>query len=157
MERLEQDASGRTSERRYPPDELVDQLVGQLPHEMALPVMPVDAVTGAEQGLLRDERMPAYPVLHEPRYPAQAPEQWMIVLRAGDARENDDGWLERLVQDEHRLAARVALRVGDDIPESAKHVPDRPAVGELPADHRLQRVQSKLEVRRDAEVAASSP
>ena len=63
-----------------PRDELVDQLVGQLPHEMALPVVPVDAVTPVpNKGLLRDERMPAYHVLHKPRYPAQAPEQWMIV------------------------------------------------------------------------------
>ncbi len=124
---------------------------------MALPIVPVVAVRGAEHGLLGDERMPANPVLHEARYRAQGFDQRMVVLRSGDAREDDDGRLERSVQAEHRLAAGVARGVGDDVPERAKHAPDGPAVSEPPPDHRLHRVQSELELGRDAEVASSSP
>ena len=62
---------GWSAEREDPREQLVDQLVRELAHKVALPVVPVLAVGRVEHALLIEERLEAQAVLHEPGCRAQ--------------------------------------------------------------------------------------
>ena len=68
---FEQDMTRRMTQIDQAPNERVDQLVRELAHEMAFPVVPVLAVRRVEQPLLVDERLRSDAVVDESRRGAE--------------------------------------------------------------------------------------
>ena len=63
---FDQDAARRPTQRDDLPEQVIDQLVRELAHEVALPVVPVLFIRRVEHVLLLDERLVAEAVVHEP-------------------------------------------------------------------------------------------
>src|SRR5205814_1679906 len=80
---LDQHLPGWPPQRHYSFEQVVDQLVGQLADEMALPVVAVDAVAGADRMLLGQERVGSHGVVGEPFRASQRTELLGICVWPG--------------------------------------------------------------------------
>ena len=157
VQRLDQDSAGRTAERSELRQQRVEQLVRELAHEMAFPVVAVLAVRGVEDALLVEKRVPAHLVVDQTRRRTQLAQGGGIGVRARVARCDDEDRLERRVDRKPRLAAEVARRPAHDVAEAPEPIADAfPAVREQTADDMVERVQAKVEPRCDAEVSTAA-
>ena len=89
VERLDQHLSGLPAQGDHSREQLIQQLVPELAHEVALPVVPVLAVGRVEQVLLREERAGAHAVVDEARGRAQRSQLLWIRIGAGVAGRDD--------------------------------------------------------------------
>src|SRR6266487_1086391 len=95
---FDQNLAGGPAERNHAPEQLVEQLVGELAHEVALPVVAVRTVGRVEDVLLGQERVHAHPVIDKPGHRAQRAQLRGIAIRAGVAGCDDESWHQRLVE-----------------------------------------------------------
>jgi hypothetical protein len=150
VQRLDQDRSRWPAEGGQPADELVDQLVRELADEVALPVVPVDAVAGIENTLLGEEGKPLDSIADEARRRAELPELTGLAVRARVA--GGDG---EAVHSQLRLDTEVAPGTRNDVAVVAEDVGDTvPRVLEQAADDLLEWMEAVLQLGCDAEVAA---
>jgi hypothetical protein len=114
VQRLDEDVRRRSSELHDLRKELVDQVVRELVHELSLPVVPVFAVGRVEHELLLEERLLTQVVRDEPWSRTERIQvHWRI--RPCEARGNEERQCQRVVEEEHGLAAEVTGRTRGDI------------------------------------------
>ena len=92
VKRLDQHLPGRPPQRHYSFEQHVDQFVRQLADEMALPVVAIDSVAGAEHLLLGQERVGPHGVVGEAARGAQRPELPRVCVWPGVTGCDGDGW-----------------------------------------------------------------
>jgi hypothetical protein len=134
-QRLDQDRARRPAERPHAVDQQVDQLVGKLADEMALPVVSVDPVPGVEDPLLVQEGVAPDPVADQPRRRAQRSELLRMLVRARITGRHVQGRDQGVIDRELGLAAQFVVRPRVDIAEHPKRLADA-TPPRNPSDHR---------------------
>ena len=148
VERLDQDSAGRAAEHGHALEQIVDQLVRQLRHEVALPVVAVDAVAGIEDPLLLEEALAPDAVVDETGHRAEGPEGFRLLLRPRVAGDDDELRRERRIRAELGLDAEPARAASRELAEETERLGNALSlVLEAPADDPLEWVEPELEPR----------